>query len=592
MMLRGATGLGRAARAAAALAVLALTAPLEAQVFVDATLAAGLTTYDSASQGMATGAAAADFDGDGWVDVYVPTSETMPNRLYHNLGDGSFEEIAAQAGVESPGVSRSALWLDHDGDGDLDLLVAGDCRFGACGAESALRLYRQNADHTFSDVTMSAGLYRPASQIGQYSHRSGLAAGDLDNDGDLDIYAGMWGGDGARLFYNDGDGTFTDRSAASGAATTDDSWQPIMHDFDGDGWLDIYVTIDFTSDHLWINQQDGSFADMAPAAGTAGAFNEMGVALGDYDRDGDFDVYITNIHRGGNHNRLYRNDSTAAALSFTGVANDLGVGDSDWGWGTTFIDGDNEGRLDIAATNGFSKPPWTTDASRYFENQGGAPPSFADVSAAVGFADTWWGSALLAFDCDRDGDLDLVQSTIGHGGPARLRLLENQPGGSVTAGHYLAVRTRMTGPNSHAIGAVVRARTGAIEQRRLITAGTSLLGQEPAEAFFGLGGSGLVDELVVEWPDGFVSRFLAVAADRLLTAYPTLIVGSEGCGGAEQRYLTGLTVAGSELYRACSSITLESSTVEATGDLVLEAPLVRIDGPVQIRGRFATISPP
>ncbi len=454
-MSRRATGLGRAGWASAALAALVVAAPLPGQVFVDASLAAGLATFASGTDGMANGAAAADFDGDGWVDIYLPTAESLPNRLYRNLGNGSFEEIAAQAGVQAAGVSRSALWLDHDGDGDLDLLVAGDCRVGVCGAESALILYRQNPDHTFTDVTAAAGLFQAASAVDPFSHRSGLAAGDLDNDGDLDIYAGMWGGAGAGIFFNDGDGTFTDHSAGSGAGTTDDQWQPIMHDFDGDGRLDIYVTIDFAPDRLWINQQDGTFLDRAPAAGVNGAFNEMGIALGDHDRDGDFDIYITNIYRQGNHNRLYRNDSTPAGLSFTGVANSLGVGNSDWGWGTTFLDADNEGLLDIAATNGFTRPPWSRDASRYFENQGGSPPTFVDVSAAIGFADTQWGSALVAFDCDRDGDLDLVQSTVNHGGTARLRLLENQLEGNAPAGHYLDVLPRMAGPNTHAIGAVV-----------------------------------------------------------------------------------------------------------------------------------------
>ncbi len=710
------TQLGRCAGPLGVLTALVVAPPVPAQVFVDATVAAGLTTYASAFGGMATGAAAADFDGDGWIDVYLPTSETTPNRLYRNLGNGSFEEIAAQAGVESTGVSRSALWLDHDGDGDLDLLVAGDCRLNACGGESALRLYRQNADQTFTDVTTAAGLWHAAKLLDRGSHRSGLAAGDLDNDGDLDIYAGMWGDGAAGLFFNDGDGTFTNHSGASGASSTDAQWQPVMHDFDGDGWLDIYVTIDFTADHLWVNQQDGTFDDMAPNAGTAGAFNEMGIALGDHDRDGDFDIYITNIYRAGRHNRLYRNDTTPAGLSFTGIAESLGVGDTGWGWGTTFLDGDNEGQLDIAATNGFATSPWSTDSSAYFENQGGSPPSFTDVSTATGFDDTYYGSSLLAFDCDRDGDLDLLQSTVGAEGPARLRLLENQLDGSGPADHYLTVRPRMAGSNTHAIGAVVRVSTGAVQQARLITAGTSLLGQEPAEAFFGLGGAAAADELVVEWPDGVDSRFQGVGVDRLLTvrrgtaadlavsvtdgaseiaapgsltytvqvtnlgqgdvtgatvaaslpagiacggwtcaaaagscaassppggladtvdllvggaltysvecAVPWSAAGSEllaaasvagpaespdpapadnsaadtttvtPCADPAEQALAGLTVVGQETYRACDSISLGDSTVEAAGELVLHAPRVRLDGGVVIRGLLEAGTPP
>jgi hypothetical protein len=504
--------------------------PLAAQSFVDVTVAAGLSApYATGAGSMATGIAAADYDGDGWVDIFQPMTLDVPDRLYRNLGDGTFGEIGAQVGLASTEAGRAALWLDHDGDGDLDLLVAGDCNNGICrpGA-SWLRLYRQDANGSFTEVTETSGLFDNPNEHDQLWHRAGLAAGDLSNDGHLDLYTGMWGLVDGRLWFNQGDGTFAEGVLGSPAPPSDNDWQAVMHDFNRDGWLDLFVAVDFGSNRLWINQGDLTFVDVAQNSGVDSSFNEMGVALGDCDDDGDFDIYVTNISEGGKHNVLFRNDwapgddcaeTPSLDPCFVEIAGDVGVDHGWWGWGTTFIDGDNEGLLDIAATNGFAFSPWSTDPSRYFVNQGGVTLDFVESSAAVGVADTDWGSSLLAVDYDRDGDLDLLQSTVGP--EAHLRLMQNQlvttadaPRGA--GAHYLSVQPRSSGTNSHAIGAVVRARTGGKVQSRLITAGTSLLGQEPAEAFFGLGTAAEVDELTVEWPDGVDSRFDLVTADRLL----------------------------------------------------------------------------
>ena len=514
------------------LAIGVAAVPAAGQSFVDVTVAAGLSTpYVTGAGSMATGIAAADYDGDGWVDIFQPMTLDAPDRLYRNLGDGTFAEIGAQVGLASTDAGRAALWLDHDGDGDLDLLVAGDCNGGICrpGA-SWLRLYRQDANAAFTEVTDTSGLFETFNELDQLWHRAGLAAGDLSNDGYLDLYTGMWGAVDGRLWFNQGDGTFAEEALGppQSGDPSDNDWQTVMHDFNRDGWLDLFVAVDFGANRLWINQRDHTFIDVAQNSGVGSSFNEMGVALGDPDDDGDLDIFVTNIFADGKHNVLFRNDWTPGDdcaetpgqdPCFVEIAAAVGVENGWWGWGTTFIDGDNEGLLDIAATNGFNFPPWSTDPSRYFVNQGGATIDFVESSAAVGFADTDWGSSLLALDYDRDGDLDLLQSTVGP--QAHLRLMQNQLFTTADAprgggAHYLSVQPRSAGPNSHAIGAVVRARTGGKVQSRLITAGTSLLGQEPAEAFFGLGTAVEVDELIVEWPDGVHSRFDVVTADRLL----------------------------------------------------------------------------
>lgn len=368
-----------------------------------------------------------------------------------------------------------------------------------------------------------AGIFDDAGNYNNRQHRSGVAAGDIDGNGYLDIVAGMWQPENSivnghlRLFRNL-QGTFIDISSLSPiGAGIKSPWQSVMHDFDGDGLTDIFVAVDFRENELWINQGDLTFIDQAAAASANGAWNEMGVSFGDFDSDGDFDLYITNIFRNGRHNRLYRNDSTPGTPAFDEVSQVMGVDDGGWGWGTTFLDVDNNGTLDLAETNGWLD--WS-DSSRLFLRQEGEASAFVDDAPASGFADDLWGSGLVAFDADRDGDLDHLQSCNRRNGDptSALRLLENQleaqPGSN---NGYLVVKPRMAGPNHRAIGAVVRAHVGDDLMMRLITAGTSFLSQEPAEAFFGLGTAPHVDRLEVRWPGGEESIITHVTPRQVLT---------------------------------------------------------------------------
>lgn len=269
----------------------------------------------------------------------------------------------------------------------------------------------------------------------------------------------------------------------------------------------------FVANFLWINQGDGTFVDMGAAAGVDNPKTDMGIALGDYDNDGDIDVFVTVIARNQDHNVFYRNDSVGPNLSFTEIAQTLGVENGDWGWGAIFLDFDNDTLLDLAMTNGKDFEPWITDESKFWLNQGGNPITYLDLSDQVQFNDTYIASALIAFDIDRDGDLDMMQSTSG--GP--LRLLDNQPDQRAQANHYLVVRPRMTGPNHYAIGSVVSVTVGSTTMMRPIVAGISTLGQEPAEAFFGLGDASVVDQVTIEWPDGRETTLTNVAVDQVLT---------------------------------------------------------------------------
>lgn len=480
-------------------------------------------------EAMGGGVAAADFDDDGDIDLFVPNTEGAPDQLYRNLGDGTFEEIAAAAGLASIERSRVGVFFDYDGDRRLDLLVAGDCwnRPHGCTEHSTLHLYRQVADGRFEDVTAAAEL--PGDLItSRTAHRGGIAVGDLDGDGWLDVVLTLWFGHN-RVFLNDGDGTFSDAGESTGIGTASGlSWQAAIHDFDRDGRADVYIAVDFNANELWINNGPAGFTDVARNAECDSPWNDMGMTLGDYDNDGDIDLYITNITGPSRHNVLYRNDSTAGALLFSEVSEAVGVDDGGWGWGCTFFDADNDGWLDIAATNGWRDGEGADDPSRFFLNLGGEPVTFAELGQAVGFDDRRWGSGLVAADLDRDGDLDLVQACNGSGPHgSELRLLANEPAHD---NHFLVIKPRMRGPNHRAIGAVVRVTAGVRTLTRLITAGTSFLGQEPAEAFFGLGSAVAAERVVIEWPDGRTTEHRDVAADQVILVMQEITGDLDGDG--------------------------------------------------------------
>ncbi|MFQ5462632.1 MAG: CRTAC1 family protein [Phycisphaerae bacterium] len=482
-------------------------------VFVDVSQPAGILAGFEPEEGMGTGLAAADYDGDGLVDVFVPQRAGVANRLYHNLGNGVFEEIAAAVGLASLASTRTALWFDYDGDFDLDLVAANDDQ----QAPSSFTLYRQNSSTAFQDVTFGAGLLLPPIIVTPTHHWGGLCAGDVNHDGWLDLFATQWPGP-CHLFLNNRQGGFVDISNASGVGlVTFSMHSSMMADVDRDGWMDIYVAVDFDPNLLWMNQKDLTFLNRASAAGAANNMNDMGMTMGDYDNDGDLDIYVTNIFMppppdnpfGPRNNILLRNETANGQVWFDDVSMSLGVADGGFGWGTTFLDGDHDGWVDLAATNGWRSGTGVGDVSRYFVNAADGVSPFTEQAAQTGFDDNEWGSALVAFDLERDGDLDMMQACMS--GP--LRLLANAPPIGDGQRHYLTVVPRMDGPNHFAIGALVRATVGGLSMMRPINAGTSYMGQEPAEAHFGLPTGAHLDSLVIDWPDGSTTTLMDVLVD-------------------------------------------------------------------------------
>ncbi len=538
--------------------------PAAAPWFEEVTAAAGLATphhvrrfrnpYARIMDGytaLGAAAAVADFDGDGFEDVFLTDSaEDGRNHLYRNRGDFTFVDVAAAAGVaagnDADDASADALWFDADGDGDDDLLVV---RFGRS------LLYENRGDGTFRDATRDAGLDRRLNSIT-------AIAFDVDRDGDLDLVLGNYfapvdlfapddprffpesfesadNGGGVTLYRNDGHAHFTDVTAAAGLAAHSGWTLDVGHaDADADGDDDLYVASDFGSDRLYLNDGDGTFTDATAAALGIDTKKGMNVDWGDFDGDGRLDVFVTNITdaymREGNF--LWHNDGDG---TFTDVAREAGVWDTGWGWGGKFFDYDNDGWLDLYTVNGwvsagpedyvldiFSlivKPQVDlTDARNWppmggktfsgyqrdhlFHNEGGT--LFQDAGARHGVDSIADGRGVAIADFDNDGRLDLLVTNAG----AAPQLWRNR---LPTGAHWVSFRLEGGPSNRDAIGAQVRVTAAGRERLAFVDGGNGFAGQSSRRLHFGLGDATRIERLDVRWPSGRRQVFTGLAADRI-----------------------------------------------------------------------------
>jgi hypothetical protein len=443
--------------------------------FTDVTARAGVGLR---AYGM--GAAVADYDNDGDMDLFV--TSFGPDTLFRNNGDGTFSDVTAAAGVSDPLWSTSAAFFDYDRDGDLDLFVANYLDFTVAGNKSC-------TDSTGARDYCGPRAYRPAPD---------------------------------RLYRNEGNGRFTNVTEAAGIGRADGAGLGVaVGDYNGDGWLDLYVANDATPNQLWINRRDGTFIDEGLLSGAAlnAAGNpegSMGIASGDMDGDGDEDLFVSNIS--GETFALYRNDGHGNFEDVRVAAGIASVTASLTGFGTDWFDYDNDGWLDAFVANGAvntiaalrGQPAPFRMRNLLLRNNGSG--RFVDVTGEAGaaLAPAEIGRGAAFGDLDNDGDTDIVVTN--NNGPARLLL--NTAAGT----HWLQVRLTQDSGNRFAFGARVGLeRAGRpTSWRRVKTDGSYLSASDP-RIQFGLGGTPAIDAVVVQWPDGRLQRWNDISADRLIT---------------------------------------------------------------------------
>ncbi len=486
-----------------------------------------------------------DFDGDGWLDIFLVDSGWVANAsehaearslLYRNRGDGTFDDVTSASGIRVSGYGMGSCSADYDNDGRADLYVTS---FGAN------QLFRNAGEGKFRDVTKASG-------TGSDLWGTSCAFFDADNDGDVDLYVtnfvefsaaeNKFCGDVNRgltaychpnvytgvpdvLYRNNGDGTFTDVTRAAGLYTiAGKGLGVVIGDINNDGWPDIYVANDSVPNFLFENQGDGTFKETGAWAGVevngdgrpeAG----MGTDLGDFDEDGRLDIFVTNLDI--ETNTLYKNSAEGL---FGDVTSETGQGEPSVpyvGFGTAFLDYDNDGDFDLAVVNGniMDNASQFRDGATYaqlnllLQNQGGG--FFVEVgeSAGPGFGLVKVSRGLAVGDIDNDGDLDLLVTNNGDTPDLLLNMLNE--GGN--RGNSILVRLTGTSSNRSAVGARVTVTVGERSMMRELKAGSSYLSQNDLRLHFGLGKAEKADRLVVRWPGGAIQVFEGVGANQILS---------------------------------------------------------------------------
>ncbi len=473
--------------------------------FVDVTQTAGVGDLE----GFGMGASFADYDGDGDVDLYV--TNLGPNRLYRNRGDGTFEDVAKQAGVDDALWSAGVAWGDYDRDGDLDLYV---CNYVQYDAEPTGEALEMEAGGNILSIpfTLNPNSFDPEPN---------------------------------RLYRNCGDGTFEDVAEQCGVSDPEGrSLGATLCDLDGDGWLDLYINNDVSTNRLYSNlgrelsegeptageSSEVEFADVSAITGTADPRGSMGMSIGEVGAmsdafDGLPDLFIT--HWLAQENAFYLSVKLpGGGFEYRDRTRQLRVGElsiDTVGWGSALLDLDLDGRLDIAVANG-STLEKKHDASSLIPdplfllwNDG---KRFVSIAAAAGetCARSHNARGLAMADFDQDGDIDLAVA-INRGQPL---LLSNE---TETTNRSLSVT--LQGPDTARFGARIEVRTGEKRQVLWFGADVTFMGMHAADLIFGLGENEQGDELLVRWADGKTSRITDVAAGKVTVDHATAVKASK-----------------------------------------------------------------
>jgi len=500
---------------------------------------------------MGSGAAWGDYDNDGLSDLFavnfsgpisLPLEELQKRSakcaLYHNNGDGTFTDVASSTGLDLAIWGNAAAWGDVDNDGWKDLLIT---------SYGHNYLFRNNGNGTFEDIS------KPSHIGGPEGYWSGAAWGDYNKDGFIDVYICGYVEYSAQtkgkislqyntevpasinpssfspvanlLYLNLGNNTFREVAETAGVSNNNGrSLSAAWCDFDEDGWPDLYVANDVSDNVFYRNLGDGTFEEISHSAFVADYRGAMGIAIGDWDLDTDMDMFIT--HWMAQENALYTNllaqtlnlqTTTSAKVRFMDQADRYGLGQIALefiGFGTSFFDYDNDGRLDIFVANGstFQKEDnrklLKPMPDKIFWNRNNKE-GFFDVSAVSGdyFQKKFIGRGAAICDYDNDGDPDIyIANNIGPG-----VLLRNEGG---NRNHWLQVKLKGTKSNADAFGTVVRVQADSMVLVRQVGAQGSYLSQNSLIQHFGLGTHSIVDTLFVKWPSGIEQILTGINANQ------------------------------------------------------------------------------
>jgi hypothetical protein len=496
-------------------------------------------------------AAVGDYDGDGFDDIFVTDSdEGKPNHLFHNNGNGTFTDVAKEAGVaggnDALSIVADAVWFDYDNDGREDLLVA---RF------NTPILYHNEGNGKFKDVTAGSGLNKFGNTIAAISF-------DYDNDGNLDLMFGNYfkpvnlieqkdkhvlpndldnavNGGGVTLWKGDGKGHFVETTQKAGFGKHTGWTLDIGHgDFNNDGLQDIYLACDYGTDRIFFNNGDGTFREETEKAITFDTRKGMNADVADYDNDGWLDIYVTNItdEYMKECNMLWHNNHDG---TFTDVSKETNTCATLWGWAAKFGDFDNDGWKDLFVVDGLrsgnkdnyipvlvnlitqpgvdfsdvsiwphiGQMTWSGyQKKKMFRNLGGQ--TFKEISAEAGVDNDLDGRGIGMGDFDNDGRLDLYQVNAD-----QTTLLYR----GITEGGGNWVQFKLTGTKSNrdAIGARITMTAGGLTQIHEIDGGNGYAGQASKRAHLGIGTATKIDSVEIRWPSGLKEKVSGVAVNKI-----------------------------------------------------------------------------
>ena len=465
------------------------------------------------------GASVADYDGDNDLDIFVVAKsideagvEKSHSRLFRNNNDGSFSDVTEQSGILGiiteeetkitgalAGFKFAASWGDFNNDGFPDIVLTYSLK---------VQLYLNMKDGTFQDVTLAAGIQAANSCI-----NSSSTWFDYNNDGYLDLHITSWGPcEDARLYKNNTDGTFTNESSIIPMPLTGDQhyFSAFPFDFNSDGWMDLYISNDLKDTSvLLINQNGMSFTEEALAYGLNHEGDDMGIAIGDYNNDGNFDFFVTNIKE----NVFYANNGNN---TFTDISIEKNLKDTGWAWDTKFVDFDLDGDEDLFVVNGYDFAFTDEEYNVYYKNlliEG--QDAFVEIADDINLKDLTISVSAVDFDYDNDGDIDIFVTNSDR--PSYFYENKILNFNEISDLNWFKVVLQGTQSNRDAIGTQLTLTTENGTIKRYYS-GIGFLGQSLAPVHFGLNNISDIEELIIQWPSGLIETYQDLNSNTTIRA--------------------------------------------------------------------------